>query len=338
MVEIDIFGNPVETKKKPPEPLPVPTEPIDIVIPWVNTQSLSWQEQYQHFKRLELGIASDARNAFGETTFRDFETLPYWFRGIEHSCPWVNKIFLILQDETHVPEWLDVNNPKLRIVYHHEYIPEELLPTFNSMEILCFVPLIKDLSVNYIVANDDTYFLNSIRRDRFFTLDNKPILPDSGIYKKKSYVAGVGCEWGLNIDQAYEIEKKYGNPQIKYGVVHLPMPHNKLDDLEVLQDNWDAIYGSFTISHFRNRKNVNDSTLYVNIARRTGRCFIRKYAYRNCMFFSLRSTRRFDGLEKYDVICINDDNSIDFNDIKRKLHAFFQKKFPQPSSFERTEQ
>lgn len=338
MAEIDIFGNII--KKDISQDISLhptalePTEPIDIVIPWVNTSSEQWQNLFQKYKAEETHLASDDGNAFGPTTFRDYETLKYWFRGVETNCPWVNKIILILQDESHIPEWLNTDCPKLRIVYHNEYIPNELLPTFNSMEILCFVPLIEGLSTNYIVCNDDTYFINAIAKKRFFAGDNLPILPNCGFFDKESYVYGVNCEWGYNIDNAYEIEKNYGNPDIKYNVVHLPMPHNRDDDLKVLKDNWDAIYSSFTVSHFRNCKNVNDSTLYVNIARRTNRCYLSKKSYNNCVFFTLKDTLNFSWLAGYDVICLNDYIKLNFEKVKSKMICFFQNKFPDKCSFE----
>lgn len=340
MTEIDIFGNIIKKQEtKPSLPVPDftnldPTEPIDVVIPWVNTTSKKWQKLYKKYKKEEADIATDKKNAFGDITFRDYEVLKYWFRGIENNCPWVNRVILILQDESHIPEWLDVKCPKLRIVYHNEYIPNELLPTFNSMEILCFVPLIEGLSTNYIVCNDDTYFLNPIAKGRFFSGNNLPILPTCGYFHGSSYVYGVGCEWGYNIDNAYEIEKKYANPQVKYKVMHLPMPHNKDDDLKVLKDNWDAIYNSFTVSHFRNRQNVNDSTLYVNIARRTDRYYTKKGSYDNCLFFTLKDTLNFKGLSNYDVVCLNDYDNLNFEDVKAKMISFFQSKFPDRCYFE----
>ncbi|WP_407192009.1 hypothetical protein [Citrobacter freundii] len=32
-----------------------------------------------------------------------------------------------------IPSWIDTKNKKLNIVFHKDFIPEEYLPTFNSM-------------------------------------------------------------------------------------------------------------------------------------------------------------------------------------------------------------
>ena len=107
-------------------------------------------------------------------------TFHFFFRSVEKYCPWVHKIFLILQDENQIPRWLDTTNPKLRIVYHNEYIPHELLPTFNSNVIEMFVSDLPDLSDNYILCNDDTFFINNIQPEMFF-INNKPVYCKSRI-------------------------------------------------------------------------------------------------------------------------------------------------------------
>ena len=76
-----------------------------------------------------------------------------------------------MQRESQLPEWLNRDAPKLRIVYHEDYIPQEYLPTFSTFIIEWWYFLIPDLSEHFIVCNDDMYFLNKIPEDRFFTAD-----------------------------------------------------------------------------------------------------------------------------------------------------------------------
>ena len=97
-------------------------------------------------------------------------------RSAEKCVPWVRKVFLVVADETHIPKWLNTNNPKLRIVCHREFIPNELLPTFNSSLIEFFFYRIEDLSDIFITSNDDMYFLQPIPKN--FFVDGGKIVKD----------------------------------------------------------------------------------------------------------------------------------------------------------------
>ena len=121
---------------------------IDIVIPWVNPNDNEWQKDYNYWKEKETGEKNPCR-------FRDLETFNYWFRAIEKNCPWYRYIFLILASPSQIPSWLNVNHPRLKIVYHKDFIPLKELPTFNSSVINCYVPFIKELSDKYILFNDE---------------------------------------------------------------------------------------------------------------------------------------------------------------------------------------
>ena len=44
--------------------------------------------------------------------------------------PWINQIVFVTYG--HLPQFLKENHPKLKIIRHADYIPEEYLPTFNS--------------------------------------------------------------------------------------------------------------------------------------------------------------------------------------------------------------
>ena len=115
---------------------------IDIVVTYLNDKDETWREQFTYWKNRETSSGKadiNNRQAFGEERLRDWGTFKYWFRGIEKNCPWVNKVFLIVQNENHIPKWLNRDNPKLRIVFHDEFIPNEILPVFNVVPILMYL-------------------------------------------------------------------------------------------------------------------------------------------------------------------------------------------------------
>lgn len=138
---------------------------IDIIIPWVDGSDSKWldmKQKYYNEKNYDIGANSNNR-------YQDWGTLKYIFRGIEKFLPWVNKVFLVTCGQ--VPDFLNVDAPKLKLVFHNEYIPEEYLPTFNSNVIELNYHRIDGLSENFILINDDMFFLSSLPEEYFF-IDN----------------------------------------------------------------------------------------------------------------------------------------------------------------------
>ncbi len=152
--------------------------PIDIIIPWVDGGDPLWiAEKNKYMFKQE--VVEDANNAI---RYQSWDNLQYLFRGIEKFMPWVNKIFFITWG--HLPNWMDVSNPKLKIVKHDDYIPCEYLPTFNANVIESNFHRIKGLSENYVYFNDDMFPLQHIDEQYYFQNDKicdeaveTPIIP-----------------------------------------------------------------------------------------------------------------------------------------------------------------
>ena len=134
---------------------------IDFVITWVDGNDPEWQKERNYYANVER-----ARNEYNPARFRDWGVLKYWFRGVEKYTPWVNNIFFLTCGQ--LPEWLDTNNPKLKIVKHEDFIPAEYLPTFNSYVIEFYMHKIKGLSEQFVYFNDDMFVLRPIVSTRFF--------------------------------------------------------------------------------------------------------------------------------------------------------------------------
>jgi len=142
-----------------------PDFPIDFVIPWVDGADPIWQEKKTKYQ----GNASTEGNS--NQRFEDFGTLKYLFRSIEKYANWVNKIWLITDQQ--VPEWL-ANNPQVQVVDHKDYIPAKYLPTFNSNVIELNIWRIADLSEHFVLLNDDLLFVSDTKRSDFFSDKGKP--------------------------------------------------------------------------------------------------------------------------------------------------------------------
>ncbi|WP_029233681.1 stealth family protein [Butyrivibrio sp. VCB2006] len=134
---------------------------IDLIVPWVDGNDPKWLEE----KRKYDGSVIDD-NSNSSQRYRDWDLMRYFFRGIDKNMPWINKVFFVTWG--HVPDWLDVDSPRLRIVKHTDYIPEKYLPTFNSNVIELNYHRIEDLSENFILFNDDCFAVDQVKPEFFF--------------------------------------------------------------------------------------------------------------------------------------------------------------------------
>ena len=137
---------------------------MDFVVTWVDNEDPEWREEFFRHKNEEILGNHDSR-------FRSWDNFHYWFRGVEKFSPWVNKVHFVTWG--HVPKWLNINHPKLNIVKHRDFIPEEYLPTFNTRTIELNFHRIKGLSEEYVVFNDDVILINHVKPEMFF-VDGKP--------------------------------------------------------------------------------------------------------------------------------------------------------------------
>ncbi len=139
-------------------------KPIDFVVTWVDGSDPTWCEQRDFYAK-ELGRASTADS--GDPRFRDWDIFRYWFRAVEQYAPWVHNVYLVTCG--HVPEWLKTDAPKLKVVKHTDFIPEEYLPTFSSITIELNLHRIKDLSEHFVYFNDDMFLNQSVIPEDFFS-------------------------------------------------------------------------------------------------------------------------------------------------------------------------
>lgn len=313
---------------------------IDIVVTYLNERDEEWQKDFNYWKNKEIseGIQKPTnRQAFGKERTREWDAFKYWFRGVEKNCPWVNKVFLIVQNGKHIPEWLDRNNPKLRIVYHDEYIPTDLLPTFNAMTIGMYVSNIPDLSETYIMCDDDWYFLNKIEKDRFFKC-GKPVHENNKIEYKPydgASLKGTDRVWFHILNNNLKFEDKF-NKKTKYFIYHLPEARLKSFEQKILTDYASEIKGHNKPSKFRSKNNLC-SYMFDDLLKLFDKAILGK-PYENCSYTALKSTLNFNNYLNKDIVCFNDTEQLDdYDKTKKLLLEFLNKKLPNKCSFEKEE-
>lgn len=135
---------------------------VDFVITWVNMNDREWQRDFAKYS----GKIDNTINEMSEARFRDYGLLKYWFRGVEKFTPWVRSIHFVTCGQK--PEWLNEHHPKLRLVDHKDFIPEEYLPVFNSNLIEIYMHKIPGLADHFVYFNDDFFIINHVPETRFF--------------------------------------------------------------------------------------------------------------------------------------------------------------------------
>lgn len=302
---------------------------IDIVILWVNSEDKSWRNEYEKFSRLEN------RKIEGSIRYRDYGTLKYILRGIEKNASWFHKVHLILSDKTQIPDWLNMDGDKLEIHYHKEFIPVNLLPTFNSNVIEMYLHNIKSLSEYYILFNDDQFILNKLQPDMFvknnlpvFTSDTKPLefnLDFNNSFKQSldnnlKFVINYCTKNKLNIN--------------KYKHAHLPECHKKSFEKKIIDGNKLLFVTSFIDSKFRGDKNFTN-WLFSDLLQSSEIRVTNKNLYLNSSYVKLSDNIDFNQYKDKQLVCFNDNGNIDFERVIQKLNNFLERVYPNKSMFEK---
>lgn len=137
-------------------------EKIDIVLPYVNGLDPEWQKIHNQY-----------RENVDYTRFDGHDILKYVLRSIDTNLPWINKVHLLVMQESQIPEY--INQETVHIVFHKDFIPEEHLPTFNANTIEMYLWNIPELSEHFIYINDDIIFNNELSHLFFFSEDMFPL-------------------------------------------------------------------------------------------------------------------------------------------------------------------
>ena len=208
---------------------------IDYIIPFVDDSDANWLKVYEQYTD---DILDSGR-------WRDWGILRYQLRSIEKYMPWVDRIILVLSiGASQIPKWLNTDNPKIRIVYDYEFMPKELLPTFNSNSIELYFPRIKCLHEHYLTACDDYILMREFKEEEFFTQDGKIRLKIDNVSLQNTM---YGLTVANSVRMIYPDGVKNESSNIKcLWANHTVTPHIKSVNEEFLDKHEDEIYKSIT--------------------------------------------------------------------------------------------
>lgn len=301
--------------------------PIDLVVPYVNSNDANWKELFN--KYVPNVIKEDSN---GKQRFRENLNFKYFFRGIEKYTPWINNVFLLVQSKSQVPDWLNTDN--VRVILHEEFIPYNYLPVFSSQAIEMFLHLIPGLSERFLYANDDIYFIGDLKPEDYF-IGNKvrtsfKVASLSNILPLPLWQSAI-INSGLLVNKKETIELKNRGQYIV--PMHSTRPYFKSKIIEVENLYKDKILNS--ISMFRESHNFT-VYLYDLYLRRNGFTVDKTYGFNHYGSKSLRGLIANSLINPgvYKVMCLNDSN--EELDLEREsfITDRFDKKFPLKSKYE----
>lgn len=327
---------------------------IDFVVTWVDGNDPRWFDKYNKYRNEDTLDVKKAR-------FRDYNIFRYWFRTIENYAPWVNHIFLVTDQQ--IPEWLNVNHPKLTVVDHREIISENYLPLFNSNAIELNLYKIQNLSENFVYFNDDMFLNRPVKPRDFFSKEGLP-----------KDTAGLNAIQPLydfdyiHVNNMKIINEKFGKKEVmrKQFFKFINPINMELNIYTVLLFFWPKFTRLFDLHYpysfkkgFMKKVIKENKKNYVitmnNRFRSTSDITIWLVRYYSIVLgeFSVRSPRvgkiyniltSFDEAKKdidkgiHKMIVLNDDSRINndnFLRISKGLISTFEKKIPKKSSFEK---
>lgn len=325
---------------------------IDFVVLWVDDSDLGWIKKRNAFRPDDEQMNTDAR-------FRDYGIFKYWFRSVETNAPWVNKIHLVTDKQ--VPDWL-ADNPKVNLVDHSSFIPEEFLPTFNSNVIESNVHRIKGLAEHFVLFNDDLFIFNPVRPEDLFDDEgrSKDIFA-LNIIQPTDHYSHIFVQNLSLINKSYDkatVIKEHWRKffDLKYGKLlilnfylmpfktftrfydhHLATAFTKHDLIRM----WE-LFGDELISFQENRfRQPNDYSVYLARYIRLVEGDFSPMSMKNRgTYFAITDLKRvakeIGSANKF--VVLNDDEKLQqdkFNNIKNEVNRLLGYKFPNKSEFEK---
>jgi len=325
---------------------------IDFVVPWVDDTDPVWRT------KKETHTGARFREGNTEARYRNWDTLKYWFRGVEKFAPWVRYVYFVTDNQK--PEWLNMDHPKLKWVNHTEFIPDEYLPTFCCQTIEWNLHRLPDISDQFVFFNDDVFLIKETTPEDFFK-DGKPCdLPCLGPLYPNGFFSHILFNNVELANRHFSLKKsiqenpwKWIKGQSMSGLVKLLLygrkdlipnnvsPHIQLSFLkmtyeELWQEEYEVIHKS-CCSKLRTKEAVTSYCV------RDWQIFSGNFYPKRPIGRSFHTASMTDSNEaieylrgqKGKVICLNDsEDEQEFESHKLIILNAFEKLLPEKSSFE----
>ena len=296
---------------------------IDLVLPYVDCEDRQWRKQFT-----KLCMDNDWLYHKDSERYRCWGTLKYLLRAIAQNMPWINKLHLIVQMESQIPEW--INRETVNIVLHKDYIPSKFLPLYNSGTIEMFLWNIPNLQEKFIYINDDMFPIGDLLEADFFKGDLPKIKYYSqDFYEKKNMYSRMLRHNAQYIADMLGIQEL----PLLYRFYHNMNPQLKSVWKKIYDFNPKRIHGS--ISTFRKGYNLTQDLIQDYFL------YTKKYepSERKSNYVSSDEMQKACDILKdpkdIKLLCIND-NSKHYQQDRQLLLTTLQDIYKEPCKYEKT--
>ena len=308
---------------------------IDLVYLWVDGNNPEWMARRAAFL--------DAKTDNSLTNSRSYlnnDELKYSLRSVERYAPWIRNIFILTDNQK--PKWLDISNPKIKIIDQNDILPNKSLPCFNSNVLEHFLYKIPNLSEHFLLSNDDMFLNRTVLPNTFFAADGFPIIR----LNRKPFRR---FRWFLREQILKKPHKLYSKALFnaaqlvknKFGVFYNGLPHHNIDSylksdcLRVSEQIFKDEIDQMKMNHVRSSNDIQ-RVIYSYVALAEKRGHLQHVSSKDSLHVHIQKERHYERLEKINptFFCMNDTEYADDND-RMKLKEWLNNRFPKKSQFEK---
>lgn len=306
---------------------------IDLVYLWVDGSDPNWIAK----KRAFTGEFTNTE-ANCEGRYANHDELKYSLRSVEKYAPWIRKIFIVTDNQT--PRWLNLSNPRIKIVDHSEILPGEYSPCYNSSVIEHHLYKIPGLSEYFLYANDDMMLNQKVTPEMFFSNDTLPIVRLSRRYFRRTYFFikehifhSLKNHNKTVLNSARLVEKRYG-------VFYTSKMHHNIDAyrksfLKETKEMFDGAISAILTNHMRSDNDIERCLYsYAFLAqKRAHLCYV---SQRTSFKFNIANAKHYAKFERYNPVffCMNDSQHVT-NEDRERAADYLSRLFPNKSQFEK---
>ena len=308
---------------------------IDLVYLWVDGNNPEWLAKRAAFL--------DGKTDNSLTTSRSYlnnDELKYSLRSVERYAPWIRNIFILSDNQK--PKWLDISNPKIKIIDQNDILPNKSLPCFNSNVLEHFLYKIPNLSEHFLLSNDDMFLNRTVLPNTFFAADGFPIIR----LNRKPFRR---FRWFLREQILKKPHKLYSKALFnaaelvknKFGVFYNGLPHHNIDSylksdcLRVSEQIFKDEIDQMKMNHVRSSNDIQ-RVIYSYVALAEKRGHLQHVTSKDSLHVHIQKERHYERLEKINptFFCMNDTEYADDND-RMKLKEWLNNRFANKSQFEK---
>ena len=308
---------------------------IDLVYLWVDGNNPEWLA-----KRAAFLDGKTDNSLTNSRSYLNNDELKYSLRSVEIYAPWIRNIFILSDNQK--PKWLDISNPKIKIIDQNDILPNKSLPCFNSNVLEHFLYKIPNLSEHFLLSNDDMFLNRTVIPDTFFAADGFPIIR----LNRKPFRR---FRWFLREQILKKPHKLYSKALFnaaelvknKFGVFYNGLPHHNIDSylksdcLRVSEQIFKHEIDLMKMNHVRSSNDIQ-RVIYSYVALAEKRGHLQHVSSKDSLHVHIQKERHYERLEKINptFFCLNDTEYADDND-RMKLKEWLNNRFPKKSQFEK---